>query len=89
MQINVLDYWWEGCNRQQKYPGTIVKYNTSIGKRMLQLNDQDYHKKYPMRWDAVHQFAKDDHYTLFPAFPRTLPLSAEFYDITNGIEQIT
>ena len=40
-QMNVSEYWWKGCNGQQKYSGTIVEYNTSIGKWMLQLDDQD------------------------------------------------
>ena len=55
---------------------------------MLLLDDPDYRKNYPMRWDAVREFANNDHYTLFPFLPQTLPLSAEFDDTTNGIEQI-
>ena len=42
-----------------------------------------------MRWDAVRQFANDDRCTQFLFLPRTLPLSAEFDDTTNEIEQIT
>ena len=56
---------------------------------MLLIDDQDYRKNYPMRWDAIGEFANNDCYTLFPFLPQTLPLSAEFDDTTNGIEQIT
>ena len=78
MQMNVPEYWWDGCNGRQKYPSTIVEYNTPLSKWMLLLDDEDYRKSYPMRWDAVRQFANNDPYTLFLALPRTLPLSAEF-----------
>ena len=89
MQMNVPEYWWDGCYGRQKYPGTIVIYNTPLGKWMLLLDDPDYRKNYPMRWDAIREFANDDRYTFFPFLPQTLPLSAEFDDTTNGIEQIT
>ena len=56
---------------------------------MLLLDDEDYRESYPMRWDAVPLFANHDRYTQLPFLPRTLPLSAEFDDTTNGIEQIT
>ena len=89
MQMNVPEYWWDGCHGRQKYPGTIVEYNTPSGKWMLLLDDQDYRENYPMRWDTIPEFANDDRYTFFPFLPQTLPLSAEFDDTTNGIEQIT
>ena len=54
----------------------------------MELDDQDYRKKHTMRWDAVRQFANNDCYTLFLSPPRTLPLSAEFNDTKNDIEQI-
>ena len=28
MQMNVPEYWWDGCHGRQNYPGTIVKHNT-------------------------------------------------------------
>ena len=89
MRMNVPEYWWDGWNGRQKYPGRIVEYNTGLSKWMLVLDDQDYRESYPMRWDAVRLFANDDRYTHLPHLPQTLPLSAEFDDTTNGIEQIT
>ena len=28
MQMDIPEYWWDECYGRQKYPGTIVKFNT-------------------------------------------------------------
>ena len=32
MRMNVPEYWWDGWNGRQKYPGRIVEYNTGLSK---------------------------------------------------------
>lgn len=88
MQMSVPDCWWEGCNGQKNYPGTIDKYNPSTGKWMLQLDDSNYHKTYPMKWGAVWRFVDNNSYT-FLFLPTPWPLSADFDDTISGIEEIT
>lgn len=60
---------------------------------MLQLDDPNFCKTYPMRWDTVCKLAYNkavtfNNYT-FPFLPITWPLIANFDGTVHGIEHIT
>ena len=91
--MSVTKWWWERCRGTQKYPGRIIQYNPSSGRWMLQLDDPNYHKTYPMRWDTIRKLADNkaatfNNYT-FPFLPITWPLSTDFDDTISSIECIT
>ena len=88
MRMKVADWWWEGCNGTQCYPGMIIKYDGVNGRWLLLLDDGRYPKRWSMRWDAVRKFAdkkaptyKD--YNLCPCLLVTRSVTPDFDNTTD------
>ena len=92
--MKVADWWWEGCNGTQCYPGVIIEYDGVNGRWLLLLNDKRYPKRWSMRWDAVQKFTDKEAptykvYDLSPCLPVTSAVTPIFDNTTDGIEAIT